>query len=51
MSRNEKLRRLRERKAELEAFRHPSPGSVREHADIILKLQKLHEEAQEDALS
>lgn len=46
MNHNEKLRRLRERKHELEAFRYPSPGAVREHADIIRRLQALHEEAQ-----
>lgn len=45
-SHNEQLSALRARKAELEAFRHPSPASVREHAEIIRQLQKLHEEAQ-----
>lgn len=46
MSHNEILAELRSRKAELEGFRYPSPASVREHAEIIRKLQKLHEEAQ-----
>lgn len=48
MTRNERMTRLRARKAELEGFRYPSPGTIREMADIIRRLQELHEEAQAD---
>lgn len=50
LSKNERLSKLRQRRHELEGFRNPSPGAMRELADLIRKMQAIHEEAQEDAL-
>lgn len=46
-SKNETLAQLRARKHELEGFHYPSPAAVREHAEIIRKLQAIHEQEQE----